>query len=95
VLDGGVLRLSKIGGVPIRLHRPLEGTPKTVMISREADGWYAAISCAEVPIQPLPSTGQEIGIDVGLEAFATLANGTRIHSPDCYRKAEAYLAKCQ
>ena len=53
VLDGGVLSLSKIGRIPLRLHRPLEGTPKTVTISREADGWYACISCAEVPTQPL------------------------------------------
>src|SRR5260370_2908433 len=30
VLDGGVLSLSKIGRIPIRMHRPLEGTPKTV-----------------------------------------------------------------
>src|SRR5262249_10914791 len=32
------LSLSKVGRVAIRLHRPLEGTPKTVTISREADG---------------------------------------------------------
>ena len=37
-LDGGLLSLSKIGRIPIRLHRPLKGTPKTVTISREADG---------------------------------------------------------
>src|SRR5262245_52363927 len=34
-------------------------------------------------------------MDLGLEAFATLANGARIHSPGCYRQAERYLAKCQ
>jgi putative transposase len=38
VLDGGVLSLSKIGRIPIRLHRPLAGKPKTVTISQEADG---------------------------------------------------------
>jgi putative transposase len=57
-LDGGLLSLSKIGRIPIRLHRPLKGTPKTVTISREADGCYAFISCADVPVQPLPVTGQ-------------------------------------
>jgi putative transposase len=45
-LDGGMLTLSKIGRIRLRLHRPLAGTPKTVTISREADGWYACISCA-------------------------------------------------
>jgi putative transposase len=37
-LDGGMLSLLKIGRIPIQLHRPLQGTPKTVTISREADG---------------------------------------------------------
>jgi putative transposase len=40
VLDGGILSLSKIGHIPIRLHRPLQGTPKTVTVCKEADGWY-------------------------------------------------------
>jgi putative transposase len=43
-LDGGMLRLSKLGRIPIRLHRPLAGTPKTATIRREVDGWYACIS---------------------------------------------------
>jgi putative transposase len=29
VLDGGVLSLSKLGRIPVRMHRPLRGTPKT------------------------------------------------------------------
>ena len=52
-LDNGFLVLSKIGRIAVRWSRPLEGTPKTVTISREADGWYVCFSCAEVPIQPL------------------------------------------
>jgi putative transposase len=94
-LDNGFLVLSKIGRIAVRWSRPLEGTPKTVTISREADGWYACFSCAEVPIQPLPPTGQETGIDLGLESFATLADGSMLHHPRCYRKAEAYLRRCQ
>src|SRR5215469_13761162 len=73
MLDNGFLVLSKIGRIAVRWSRPLEGTPKTVTLSHEADGWYACFSCADVPIQPLPATGQETGIDLGLESFATLA----------------------
>jgi putative transposase len=80
-LAGGILSLSKIGRISIRLHRPLEGTPKTVTILREADGWYACIACAAVPIQLLPASGQETGIDLGIEAFATLSNGRHIFHP--------------
>ena len=94
-LDGGLLSLSKIGRIPIRLHRLLEGTPKTITISREADGWYACFSCADVPVQPLPATGQETGIDLGVEAFATLSDGTRILHPGWYRKAERTLKTAQ
>ncbi len=94
-LDNGYLVLSKIGRISVHWSRPVEGTPKTVTLSKEADGWYVAISCAEIPIQPLPPTGHETGIDLGLEAFATLSDGARVLTPGCYRKAEAYLAKCQ
>jgi putative transposase len=95
VLDGGVLSLSKIGRIPLRVHRPLEGTPKMVTMSKEADGWYACFSCAEVPTQPLPATGQETGIDVGLKVFLITANGETTQDPRQYRKVEKQLAKAQ
>jgi putative transposase len=94
-LDNGLLVLSKIGRIGVHWSRPIEGTPKTITITKEADGWYVAISCADVPPHPLPPTGQETGIDLGLESFATLADGSRIFTPACYRNAERYLAKCQ
>ena len=94
-VDNGVLILSKIGRISVHWSRPLEGTPKTVTIAKEADGWYVAISCAEAPVHPLPSTGQETAIDLGLESFATLANGEQLFTPSYYRKAEAYLRRCQ
>jgi putative transposase len=95
VVDGGMLTLSKIGRIRMRLHRPLHGTPKTVTIRREADGWYACISCAEVPIEPLPPTGQETGIDVGLKVFLITANGQVVENPRHYRTAEKRLARAQ
>jgi putative transposase len=45
-VDGGVLSLSKIGRIRLRLHRPLAGIPKTVTIRREAEGWYACLHYA-------------------------------------------------
>jgi putative transposase len=95
MLDNGFLVLSKIGRLAMRWSRPLAGTPKMVTISREADGWYTCFSCEDVPIQPLPATGQQTGIDLGLESFATLADGSPIANPRHYRKAEAHLQRCQ
>jgi putative transposase len=94
-VDNGYLILSKIGRIRVKWSRSIQGTPKTVTISKEADGWYVAISCADIQAQPLPATGQETGIDLGLEAFATLSDGTRILTPSCYRMPKQYLAKCQ
>ena len=90
-LENGFLILSKIGRIVVRWSLSLEGTPKTITICREADGWYVCFSCADVPTQSLPETGQETGIDLGIEAFATLSNGTRILHPSWYRKAERAL----
>jgi putative transposase len=92
-LDNGFLVLSKIGRVAVRWSRPLAGTPKTVTISQEADGWYAILACADVPAQPLPPTGRETGIDVGLKVFLITAEGEAVENPRHYRRGEKKLAK--
>src|SRR5258707_6635844 len=94
-LDNGTLILSKIGRLRVHWSRPIAGTPKTVTLSREADGWYVCFSCAEVPIKPLPLTDQETGIDLGLESFATLADGSPIANPRIFRVAELNLKRAQ
>jgi putative transposase len=94
-LDNGFLVLSKIGRIAVPWSRPLEGTPKTVTIGREIDGWYVCFSCADVPVHSLPAAGQETGIDLGIEAFATLSGGTRVFFPGWYRKAERALKTAQ
>jgi putative transposase len=94
-LDNGYLVLSKIGRIAVRWSRPIEGTPKTVTISKEADGWYVSFSCAEVPSEPLPPTGRETGIDVGLKVFLVTADGQIVANPRHYRRAEQRLAKAQ
>jgi putative transposase len=49
VLDGGVLSLSKIGRIRMRSHRPLQGMPKAVTLSREADGCTPASPVPRCP----------------------------------------------
>ena len=94
-LDNGFLVLSKIGRIAVRWSRPLEGTPKAVTISREADGWYVCISCADVPVQPLPPSGLETGVGLGIEALATISDGTRNFHAGWYRRAERALKTAQ
>jgi putative transposase len=94
-VDNGFLTLLKIGRIAVRWSRSLEGTPKTVTISWKADGWYVCFSCADAPVKPLPATGQETGVALGIEAFATLPDSTRIFSPGWYRNAERTLKMAQ
>jgi len=94
-LDNGFLVLSKLGRSAVRWSRPLEGTPKTVTVCHEADGWYVTISCAQVPTRSLPLTGEQTGIDLGLERFATLADGSQMANPRIFRVAERRLRRAQ
>jgi len=94
-LDNGCLVLSKIGRIAVRWSRPVEGTIKTVTISKAADGWYGAFSCAEVPTEPLPETGKETGSDVGLKVFLITADGQVVANPRPYRTAERALKQAQ
>jgi putative transposase len=48
-----------------------------------------------VPTQPLPLTGHETGIDVGLKVFLITAEGETIENPRHCRKAEKQLTKAQ
>lgn len=43
-VDGRRVKLSGIGRVAIRWHRPIEGLIKTLRISKKAGKWYAAFS---------------------------------------------------
>jgi putative transposase len=94
-LRDGKLRLSKIGGVRIKLHRPAEGKVKTLTVTRSATGkWYACFS-VEVETQPLPRNDQAVGVDVGLSHFATLSTGEQVDNPRFFRTDEKALAKAQ
>jgi putative transposase len=94
-LQDGRLKLSKIGSVKLTVHRPISGTIKTLTIRRTAtDKWFACFSVEVQPV-PLPMSAKATGIDVGLEHFATLANGQHIPNPRFFRTDEKALAKAQ
>jgi putative transposase len=93
-IEDGRLVLSKIGHVRLCKDRAFWGKPKTCTILRRADGWYACIVC-EVDPCPFPQTGQEIGVDLGLETFARLSNGEPIGNPRLSRRARKPLRQAQ
>jgi putative transposase len=83
----------------IKLHRPIEGTPKTVHLVLRADGhWYALIVCEALPqTEHLPSTctHADIGIDVGLKSFLTDSESNTIENPRFYRTSQKTLRRKQ
>jgi len=89
------LFISKIGNIPIVLHRVPKGKIKTFCIKRTAIGWFAIFSCEDVPIERIEVPDNHIGIDVGIESFAVLSNGTKIENPKFLIKSEKKLAKFQ
>ncbi|MCE2432870.1 MAG: transposase [Candidatus Latescibacteria bacterium] len=110
-LDEKGLRLGKIGCIRIVQHRLLEGVPKTCTVTRTATGkWFATISCdmgdatpkniphahAEGMAKPHHNVSNtDVGLDVGLEKFATLSTGEEIPNPRFFRKEEKALARAQ
>lgn len=94
LLDSGKLRVQGVGCIKVKLHRPVDGKIKTVGLKREAGKWYACFS-VEVAAEPLPPSLLSVGIDVGLESFAVLSDGTMIANPRQYRRAQAALRRAQ
>lgn len=93
-VDGRRLKLYGIGRVAVRWHRPLEGQIKTLRITRRAGRWYACFTC-EVDAAPLPATGREIGVDVGITSLITTSEGEKEPHPGWYRAAEQRLRVLQ
>jgi putative transposase len=91
-----VVQLSKIGGVKIKLHRPIEGTVKTCTVRRSTTGkWYVTFSCVinkEPDQQPIEPT---IGVDMGLETFATMSDGSWIKNQRFFKTEQGELKKVQ
>ena len=98
-LDGWFLRVpAKVGkAIKIKMHRPLEGTPKTCHLVLRADGhWYALIVCETEAIAPCePCEHPAVGIDVGLQSFLTDSDGLTVKNPRFLHDSLATLARKQ
>jgi len=88
--------LSKIGDVRIIYDRPIIGEIKTCTVKKTlTDKWYVMFSCEIFKPILVKKTKKTIGIDVGLEYFVTLSDGTHVENPRFFRKEEKILKKAQ
>ncbi|MFF0220563.1 RNA-guided endonuclease InsQ/TnpB family protein [Streptomyces vinaceus] len=99
--DNGRLNLAKIGDVRVRWSRPLPSVPSSVTVVKDAAVRYFVSFVVEVKPAVLPpvldGAGQpvEVGIDLGLTAYAVLSDGKVIDNPRFLRRAERRLRKAQ
>jgi putative transposase len=93
--DAKRVYLQGIGQVKVELHRPVVGWVKTIQVKRCGRRWMLVLSCDEVPTNPLPATGRQAGIDVGIVRFATTSDGEHIDNPRWARAGADKLAGAQ
>jgi len=99
-LTSSTLKLSKIGEIPVILHRRIPDCfdIKQATIVSKADGWYVSFAIEDntVPVAlPVDEIKSVVGIDVGLEKFLTTSDAEAIAVPLFYRKAQTVLAQRQ
>jgi len=95
-IDGDNLFLAKIK-TPLKVawSRKLSSDPSSCTISQNASGqWFASFLCEE-EIEKFPFSENRIGIDVGIENFATLSDGRKFQSPKSIRKLRKKMARLQ
>ena len=82
------LYISKVGEVTIRIHRPIEGKIKQVIIKRYGSGEWFALICVGAEAEEVPKKEIEraVGIDVGIKSFLTDSDGREIENPRFYER---------
>ena len=90
-IHDNMLDIPKCKGIKIKLHRDIEGTMKSITISKTPSGKYFASVLVETEIPDPIYSGNEIGIDYGVKAFITTSEGEIIESPKFLRKSELKL----
>lgn len=95
VLDKAV-QLPKLGKVKCRISKPVEGRILSATVSQTPSGkYFVALCCTDVDMEPLPSTGAVVGIDMGLKALAITSDGVEYPNHKYLSKNQKKLAKLQ
>ncbi len=89
------LRVSRIGTMRIELHRKIEGTIKTLAIKREGKDYYAVFTTINGIKVPEVENINPVGIDLGLDSFVAMSDGTKIEKPKFVKKSEKHIARWQ
>ena len=90
------LSVAKVKGViKVQWSREISSNPTNCTISHNASGqWFASFLCEE-EISKLPSSDKKIGVDLGIETFATTSDGQKFGQPKRIRKLRKKIARLQ
>jgi putative transposase len=95
----GSLTLAKMSQpLDIVWSRPLpeRAKPSTVTVTQDSAGrWFISLLCDDSMVEPLPASGNAVGVDVGLDHLLTLSTGEKITNPRHERRDRARLVKAQ
>lgn len=90
--------LQNVGEIRMCYHRPLpEGAKiKHAVVKQVNERWYACLMLeVPTPAKKYPSTGKQVGIDVGLKSLAALSTGELIANPRWLQESLAKLRRLQ
>jgi len=92
-----LIRVEKIGWVKITLDkRNLDNVDfRNITVSKTPTGKYFVSILVKQELNPIPSTGKVVGIDLGLKDLFILSNGQVISNPKWFRENQSKLAKHQ
>ena len=94
-LKDGVLKVSRVGKLSVCWSYALMGNPTTAVISVTSSGKYYASFTVDEPLKEMPAATKSLGIDVGIETFATTNEGSKYTAPRPLRKKMAQLKRAQ
>jgi putative transposase len=79
------------------LKEPLDAryVTQTFTLSRQGDRWFVSFNVNAERIPPLFHENPKVGIDLGVNCFATLSDGTTYDAPKPMNKAKTKLGKLQ
>jgi putative transposase len=88
-------KFKKNNALRIKVHKPLEGKPLYVHISKTPTNKYFATITCELELAEPQFEGATIGIDLGIKSFAVTSEGESIEHPHFLLKDERKLAQAQ
>lgn len=95
-VDSNHIRLPKLGLVKCRVSKEVKGRILSATVSQTPSGkYFVVIGCTDVDIEPLPSTGAVVGLDMGLKSFAITSDGVEYPNHKFLTKSLRKLARLQ